>query len=90
MTARKIPAPAMQKQAPPLPLASKPVSVGSKLSGGPVGDEAVPPLPPRRGTGLATHGNYSSNGGGGARNLMDEDAGDELEGLKGWEVLRPE
>ena len=55
-----------------------------------MGDEAVPPLPPRRGTGLATHGNYSSNGGGGARNLMDEDAGDELEGLKGWEVLRPE
>jgi hypothetical protein len=46
------------------------------------GDEAPPPLPSRTGTGLS---GKSSNG----RALMDETDEHSMNGLSGWEVLKP-
>ncbi|KAF2749648.1 hypothetical protein M011DRAFT_484373 [Sporormia fimetaria CBS 119925] len=45
--------------------------------------EPPPPLPPRTGTGLSSRSEV------GTVNLLDEDPAEELEALKGWEVLRP-
>lgn len=52
------------------------------------GPDDRPPLPPRTGTGLST-ASRESGGRGGRVNLLDDDPNEELEALKGWEVLRP-
>ncbi|KAF2176670.1 hypothetical protein K469DRAFT_645357 [Zopfia rhizophila CBS 207.26] len=62
--------------------------------------EQRPPLPPRTGTGLSSasggseggkgFGKKGGRGGrGGKGSLMDEEPAEELEALRGWEVLRP-
>ncbi|KAF2474766.1 uncharacterized protein BDR25DRAFT_280286 [Lindgomyces ingoldianus] len=59
-------------------------------------EEKRPPLPPRAGTGSSTgsaptsvRGKRTNVGGGGSENLLDDEPSEELEALKGWEVLRP-
>ncbi|KAF2265672.1 hypothetical protein CC78DRAFT_183975 [Lojkania enalia] len=50
-----------------------------------------PPLPPRTGTDVSIRSNGSASSArnaGARRNLLDEEP-EELEGLRGWEVLRP-
>jgi hypothetical protein len=63
----------------PLPANRKPVHSENLVDN----LEDRPPLPPRTGTGLST-GSREGRG----RNLMDEEPED-MENLKGWEVLRP-
>jgi endonuclease/exonuclease/phosphatase family metal-dependent hydrolase len=68
---------------PPPPIGQKPlIPIGKARQD----DATGPPLPPRRtGTGLSG----GSGSGVGGKNLLDEDGSEELEALRGWEVLRP-
>jgi hypothetical protein len=56
----------------------KPVGVGNSMVSLIDGSDERPALPPRTGTGLSARG----------RSLMDDES-EEMENLKGWEVLRP-
>ncbi|KAF2649471.1 hypothetical protein K491DRAFT_698059 [Lophiostoma macrostomum CBS 122681] len=86
---RPQPPPPRRSMAPPIHSNRTPQSLDERGGGGD-GDPERPPLPPRTGTGLSTASRGShGNRGPGAVNLLDDDPGEELEGLKGWEVLRP-
>lgn len=51
-------------------------------------DDDRPPLPPRTGTESSMESNSRGRRGGGM-NLLDDEPSEDLEALKGWEVLRP-
>lgn len=79
--ARPQPPPPRRSMAPPK-TERKPVAPASLIDT----SEDKPPLPPRTGTGLSAASNGSAAGRG--RSLMDEEPED-MESLRGWEVLRP-
>jgi endonuclease/exonuclease/phosphatase family metal-dependent hydrolase len=85
------PTPANSKPQPPpprrsmAPAARKPVQAPGLID---TTEEERPPLPPRTGTGMssASAGSGGRRGGG---NILDEEPED-LDALRGWEVLRPD
>ncbi|ORY00017.1 SacI homology domain-domain-containing protein [Clohesyomyces aquaticus] len=84
---RDTPSPVEQKSQPQPPPPRRSMAASKRDIGADAGGDR-PPLPPRTGTGLSTASGGRRGGGGGA-NLMDEEGGEEIEALRGWEVLRP-
>lgn len=72
---------------PPPPRRSMAPSLGRKQTLNLI-DGDRPPLPPRTGTGMSTS-SRGSTGGRAGPNLLDDEPNEELEALKGWEVLKP-
>ncbi|KAF2109040.1 SacI homology domain-containing protein [Lophiotrema nucula] len=76
------PPPRRSMAAPPATKRAAPVSLIDD-------NEDRPPLPPRTNTDMSTRSGGGGRGRNTRANLLDDEPSEELEALKGWEVLRP-